>query len=280
MSQKPYIIVLGNEKGGTGKSTLSMHVISQLLHLGLRVGSIDVDAGQGTLTRYLSNRSSEGAKIVPDILMPMHIPLKRSEASSRDEAEAEEKAALENALSKLHECDFVVIDTPGSDTCLSRLAHSYADTLITPLNDSFVDLDLLVKVEPGEDLKSLKPSRYAEFVWEQKKQRLMRDKVTMNWVVVRNRLSNLLSRNKQEMAKVLNSFSGRLGFSVAAGFGERVVFRELFVSGLTLLDLEKASSSRVGKLSLSHVAAKQELRNLIQAIQLPLLQEKLQQKAA
>ncbi|MCP4922641.1 MAG: ATPase, partial [bacterium] len=241
----------------------------------------DVDAGQGTLSRYLSNRSTKGAQIVPNILMPTHIPLKRSEASSREEAEGEERASLEHAFSQLQGTDFVVIDTPGSDTCLSRLAHSYADTLITPLNDSFVDLDLLVKVVPGEDVKSLKPSRYAEFVWEQKKQRLMRDKVTMNWIVVRNRLSNLLSRNKQEMAKVLNSFSGRLGFSVASGFGERVIFRELFVSGLTLLDLEKASSSsKIGKFSLSHVAAKQELRNLIQSIQLPLLQEKLQQQVA
>jgi chromosome partitioning protein len=200
LSQKPYIIVLGNEKGGTGKSTLSMHVIAQILHLGFRVGSIDVDAGQGTLTRYLSNRSSKGAELIPGILMPTHIPLKRSEASSRAEAESEEKVALDQALNQLQDNDFIVIDTPGSDTCLSRLAHSYADTLITPLNDSFVDLDLLVKVISGEDVKSLKPSRYAEFVWEQKKQRLMRDKVTMNWIVVRNRLSNLLSRNKQEMA--------------------------------------------------------------------------------
>ena len=263
---KPYIIVLGNEKGGTGKSTVSMHLIVQLLKMGFTVGSMDLDARQGTLTRYVANRRDTArAEKYDTLCMPQHVAIKRSDNRSVDAAEQEETVAFEKAMSDLAPNHFIVIDTPGNDTYLSRLAHSHADTLITPLNDSFVDLDLLVQIDQKDGkITNLKPSTYAEAVWEQKKVRLMRDKVTVDWIVVRNRLSNLYARNKEEVTKVLNLLAPRLGFRIASGFGERVVFRELFLSGLTLLDLEEIGK----KLSTSHLAARQELRNLLKAFNL------------
>ena len=269
---KPYIIVLGNEKGGTGKSTISMHLIIQLIKMGFQVGSVDLDARQGTLTRYISNRANVGQRQYKNIQIPEHLPIMRSDNRNAELAEKEEKEKFNQALEKLCKNSFVVVDTPGNDTYLSRLAHSYADTLITPLNDSFIDLDLLVRIDQQESkIKNLKPSTYAESVWEQKKQRLMRDKVTIDWIVVRNRLSNLYARNKEEVTKVLNLLAPRLGFRIASGFGERVIFRELFLSGLTLLDLENKKN-----LSLSHLAARQELRNLLKAFNLSSLIGRIQ----
>ena len=167
-------------------------------------------------------------------------------------------------MQQFQDHDYIVIDTPGSDSYLSRLAHSFADTLITPLNDSFVDLDMLVRVN-ADSLDILKPSTYSEMVWDQKKQRAIRDGGSIDWIVMRNRLSSIYSRNKEEMEKVLKALSKRIGFRLVDGFGERVIFRELFLSGLTLLDMRENNVP----LSLSHMAAKQELSSLMDVIQLP-----------
>jgi chromosome partitioning protein len=271
-TNRPYVIVLGNEKGGTGKSTVSMHIIAHLLRLGFKVASMDLDARQGTLSRYIENRKHYCETKNVTLPIPTHMTLHRSLKENIKEAEQEEAAALEAAMQECANFNFVVIDTPGNDTHLSREAHARADTLITPMNDSFVDLDVLMQIK---DIRKneLRPSTYAETIWNQKKVRLMRDKVSMDWIVLRNRLSNLNATNKKEMWKILNLLSGRLGYRLAEGFGERVIFRELFLHGLTLLDLKDLGMP----MQISHVAARQELRSLIQMIKLPALEERLKE---
>src|SRR5208283_2773480 len=64
--------------------------------------------------------------------------------------------------------DYVVIDTPGGDTALSRAAHGRADLIVTPMNDSFVDFDILGEVDPIT-LELKRPSLYSETVWEARK---------------------------------------------------------------------------------------------------------------
>lgn len=251
------IIIFGNEKGGSGKSTLAMHVIVGLLRAGHKVGTIDVDSRQATLTRYLENRytivESKGYKLP----LPEHRLVMRTENNPDEDAERFNQAL--DVLSR--SCDAVVIDTPGSDAPLSRLAHSYADTLVTPMNDSFVDLDLLAKVDP-ETFKVICPSAYAEMVWDQRKKKMARDGKTVDWLVVRNRLSSMETRNKRNMESVLKALAKRIGFRTAPGFGDRVIFREMFLSGLTLLDLRDTGT----RLTMSHIAARQEVRDLLSAV--------------
>ncbi len=263
-TRKAYVVVLGNEKGGTGKSTAAMHIITNLLRQNYKVASIDVDARQGTLSRYVENRRLRAKNTGEDLPLPEHEAIFKSSLPNVEEAETEEKGKIFSTISRFQDHDYIVIDTPGSDSYLSRLAHSFADTLITPLNDSFIDLDMLVRVN-ADSLDILKPSTYSEMVWEQKKQRAIRDGGSIDWIVMRNRLSSIHSRNKEEMEKVLNALAKRIGFRLVSGFGERVIFRELFLSGLTLLDMRESNLP----LSLSHVAAKQELANLMELIQLP-----------
>ncbi len=267
---KPYTIVLGNEKGGTGKSTTAMHIISSLMHLGYRVGSLDVDARQGTLSRYIANRQIYNATHGKALPMPAHFSLLSHRDDSTKVSEETDHANFMDIIEKLKEKDFIVIDTPGSDQHLSRLAHSYADTIITPLNDSFVDLDVLVHLKP-DSLELDRPSIYAERVWEEKKKKAVRERGTIDWIVLRNRLSSIQAHNKQKMEQVLEALARKLAFRTIHGFSERVIFRELFLSGLTLLDLKSLGMP----LQLSHVAARQELRALIQSINLPALQEKV-----
>ncbi len=273
-TKKPYLIVLGNEKGGTGKSTVAMHIIVSLLKHGFKVGCVDVDARQGTLTRYFDNRRNFIETAGCNLLLPDYQNVCKSTADKISEAKVEETEAFQKVMDSFASNDFVVVDTPGNDTFLSQLAHSHADTLITPLNDSFVDLDVLVTIKDLQK-KEIRPSHYAETVWQQKKQRLIRDKVSMDWIVLRNRLSNIYARNKEEMSEALQLLSGRLGFRLAAGFGERVIFRELFLKGLTLLDLKELNMP----LSMSHITARQEVRSLMQMIDLPQLQTKFAQAA-
>ncbi|MDR1365035.1 MAG: division plane positioning ATPase MipZ [Holosporales bacterium] len=254
------IIVLGNQKGGTGKSTLAMHLAVSLLWKGYKVATVDVDARQGTFTRYVENRG-ETKQIDSRVLMPFHTALLDSSAASKSEDDRENSEALTKLLSSLSGYDYIVVDTPGSDSGLSRAAHSFADVIITPVNESFIDLDLLVQVG-GSSATTLKPSVYAEVVWNQKKERAVRDRGQIDWVVLVNRMPNVISKNRQEFEKILLALSKRIGYRIATGFKERVIFRELFRTGLTLLDRDIASSQT----SLSHIAARQELKDLLTAL--------------
>ncbi len=263
-----HVIVVGNEKGGTGKSTTSMHLIVALLKLGRSVASIDLDLRQGTLTRYMDNRRAYAAAPGPRLPMPAHAVIQaRTDQASTDtpsgaaRAEEDRLSSLIEQLAPLH--DVIVIDTPSNDAGLTRLGHSYADTLITPLNDSFMDLDVLARVD-GDSMEIVGPSHYAEMVWEQKMKRAMRDNGFIDWIVMRNRLSSLDARNKRRMARILRELSVRLGFRIVPGFGERVVFRELFLRGLTMMDLRDVAGDDA--LTLSQIAARQEVRNLVEGI--------------
>ena len=203
-----HIVVVGNQKGGSGKSTTSMHLVVSLLNTGYSVGSIDLDDPQATLTRYVENRRTFMESTGIELATPEHHLMGRSFYENPTLARSDEETRLDacvGSLAAVH--DFVVIDTPGSDSHLSRIGHSYADTLITPLNDSFIDLDLLAKVHP-ETHKILRPSSYAEMVWEQRKARAIRDGGKIDWIVMRNRLASIGSRNTQAVEDVLAALSG------------------------------------------------------------------------
>jgi chromosome partitioning protein len=258
-----HVLVLGNQKGGSGKSTLAMHLIANLQYEGLRVASVDLDAVQGTLSRYVENRLAYKAAHNSDMQCPTHRAILPSDMENDQDKQRDEQNRLHKALIGLGlEHDVIVIDTPGADSYLNRLGHSYADTLITPLNDSFVDLDVLARVDHASR-KFSQMSNYAEMVWKGRQMRAMRQQPPMKWIVVRNRLSHLDAKNKREMEILLEALAKRLHFSVCQGIGERVIYRELFLQGITLLDLKQEGIS----MSMSHVAARQELRQLIDEIE-------------
>jgi chromosome partitioning protein len=271
--QNARVIVVGNEKGGSGKSTTAIHLIVALLGLGWRVASIDADSRQRSLTRYLDNRCITATRTRRPLPMPVHEALDPLVAGDAPDALEQQLVSALVKFSREH--DIVIIDTPGSHCAVSRLCHAFADILVTPINDSFVDLDVLAKVESigddaGERFRIRKPSHYAEVVWEARKDRAGRDGGTIDWIVMRNRLSSLDARNKRRIETVLADLSQRFGFRLAPGFGERVIYRELFVGGLTLMDLGEGDGA--DPLTLSHIAARQEVRALVEALRLKLPQ--------
>ncbi len=261
------VIIIGNEKGGAGKSTVAMHLSVALMRMGKKVGLIDLDVRQRTFTRYLENRMRWVQSTGSSIPMPETLRVDASSARNLDEAEAEESHRFLSSLKRLKSvCDFVIVDAPGGDTFLSRLAHSSADTLITPLNDSFVDFDLLGDVNP-QSLEVVRPSFYAEMVWACRKHKAQTTRKPIDWVVMRNRMSPLEARNKQRVGEALDNLAKRIGFRLAPGLSERVIYRELFPMGLTLLDLTEEGSNIT--FTMSHVAARQELRDLLILLKLP-----------
>lgn len=267
--ERPYLIVLGNEKGGSGKSTTAMHIVVSLLAEGYKVGTIDLDARQKSLTRYIENRRRYCETNGLSLPMPTELVVPKSELRTADAAEADEKSRFEQAYGALAgQVDVVVIDCPGSDTYLSRLAHTAADTLVTPVNDSFVDLDLLAHIDP--ETHAVKgPSLYAEMVWKARQRRALADGGSIDWVVLRNRVSTLHAKNKERVEAVLSELNKRIGVRYISGLGERVIYRELFLRGLTLIDLKAEGGLDGQGLSMSHVAARQELRALVKALDLP-----------
>ena len=266
MTQRPHIIVLGNEKGGSGKSTTSMHLFVAIARQGHRVGAIDLDSRQLSFFRYLDNRAAYAERAGTQLVMPELAAVDPSSHAMRSRAAEEDHANLRSAVEHLgRTCSFVIIDTPGASTPLSHAAHALADTLVTPINDSLIDFDLLGRIDPRTG-KVAGPSIYSEMVWSARQVRAAEGQPPTDWVVLRNRMSTLESRNKRKVAGALAELSQRIGFRVIPGFSERVIFRELFLNGLTLLDLKEDGPITM---TLSHVAARQELRDMIRSLNLP-----------
>lgn len=261
-----HIIVVGNEKGGAGKSTVSMHVATALARMGHKTGTLDLDLRQKSLGRYMTNRKRYLEREGLDLPTPTYHDLPEADQDALRPGENALDQRLSLAVAGLEpDNDFILIDCPGSHTRLSQVAHSLADTLITPLNDSFIDFDLLAHIDPdGDEIEG--PSIYSEMVWSARQLRAQAGLAPIDWVVVRNRLGAQNMVNKVKMEKAIEGLAKRIGFRTAPGFNERVIFRELFPRGLTLLDLRDIG---VKALNISNVAARQELRELIRALNLP-----------
>ena len=261
-----HIIVVGNEKGGAGKSTVSMHIATALSRMGHKVGCIDLDLRQKTMGRYIHNRKTFMAKENLTLPTPGYSELPDIDQASVPEGENLSDHRLSMAVAGLEpDSDFILIDCPGSHTRLSQVAHSLADTLVTPLNDSFIDFDLLAHVDTeGEEITG--PSVYSEMVWNARQLRARAGLTPIDWIVVRNRMGAQQMVNKEKMERVIDKLAQRIGFRTAPGFNERVIFRELFPRGLTLLDLRDIG---VKGLNISNVAARNELRGLVGALNLP-----------
>ena len=250
---QPHFIIFANEKGGTGKSTTAVHTAVALAASGHRVGALDLDQRQRTMTRYLDNRARTIERRAVGLPQPTFEVL-----------EQQDDAGLAAAIDRLSAIsDVIVIDTPGRDDPVARAAILHADTLVTPMNDSFVDLDLIGQVHP-ENFKVTKPSFYAELIWNSRTQRAKATGKSVDWVVLRNRLQHIESHNLKRVGLALNELSRRVGFRVIPGLGERVIYRELFPKGLTLLDL-----GELGEVGIGHIAARQELREMIAGLAIP-----------
>ncbi len=261
-----HIIVVGNEKGGSGKSTTAMHVATALARMGHRVGALDLDLRQKSFGRYIENRRAYLERTGLTLACPDYRDLPEVAAADLQDGENIYDRRLSEAVTALEPIsDFILIDCPGSHTRLSQVAHSLADTLITPLNDSFVDFDLLATVD-GETGRVKGPSIYSEMVWNARQLRAKAGLRPIDWIVLRNRLGAQAMHNKKKVGAALEDLSRRIGFRVAPGFAERVIFRELFPRGLTVLDLRDTG---VDQLNLSNVAARQEVRDLMKEIRLP-----------
>jgi chromosome partitioning protein len=250
---RPHFIVFANEKGGTGKSTTAVHCAVALAAAGRKVGALDLDTRQRTLGRYLDNRAATMRRTGAELPMPGYDTF---DPDKNPDLGAQMDAIAEGA-------DIVVIDTPGRDDPFAREAMLRADTLVTPINDSFVDLDLIGQVDP-ETYKVRRPSFYAELVWNSRTQRAKTTGATVDWVLLRNRLQYVEAKNMRRVGAALDELAKRVGFRVIPGLGERVIYRELFPKGLTLLDLKE-----LGNVGLSHIAARQELREMIAGLGLP-----------
>jgi chromosome partitioning protein len=261
------VIVVGNEKGGAGKSTIVIHMVAGLLHAGARVSVLDLDLRQQSVGHFFAHRRAWLAAAEASAPMPVEHGLGADGRLLAKAPDEEVLARFEEAFGKSRQdADFLVIDTPGGDTAVSRAAHGRADLIVTPMNDSFVDFDMLGLVDPVTlDLK--RPSLYSETVWNSRKARAAADGQSIDWVVLRNRLAPTEARNRRRVDERVQALARRVGFRVGPGLRDRVIYRELFPFGLTVADL--SPSIRPVAMSLQHVAARQELRALMGALGLP-----------
>ena len=268
MRQGAHVIVVGNEKGGSGKSTTAFHLAIYLMYQGHSVATIDVDSRQQTFTHYVRHRRSWAREHGLTVPMPKHFHLPSAWGDSVKENHKAEFDVFRRAIGEVEDSvDYLVIDTPGFDTNLTRLAHCLADTLVTPVNDSLIDLNVLARVDAAAG-DAIEPSHYSRLVQRARSERLAMDGKSIDWVLVRNRISMLASRNTRQVQTTLDRIATRLGCRVADGIAERVIFRSLFSAGMTVFD--PLDEHLLGGLpSMSHVTARNEYRDLAASLNLP-----------
>lgn len=259
------IIVFGNEKGGSGKSTVAIHVMAYLLQKNKTVGIIDLDIRQNSIFRFLENRTEFAKTTEAALLFPEKGVVKESTHDSKNLGYKEEENFLNSQIEVLKlTCNYILIDCPGANTNLSIVAHKNADIIVTPINDSLIDFDLLGRLDTSSK-KIKSASIYSEMIWEVRKHRLGSNLPITKWVVLRNRMNHLNSKNKQQLEASLVELSKRIGFKIVPGFSERVIFRELFILGLTMLDIHLIKD---WNLTISHVSARNEVRGLINSLEM------------
>jgi len=270
----PHVIVVGGGKGGSGKTTLAMHVVVYLLKAGQRIGTLDLDSDQGGLTRYIENRERWANHRHIDLALPWHNRISSARGERTDEIESRELAQLQEAIAPMEtSCDFLVIDAPSHDNYLMGVAHLIADTVLTPLQDSFLDLGALGLVDPLTH-EVTHTGHYAATVCAARKLRRQFDPAFVDWVVIVNRPCD-----PPLVKPCLRDLALRIGFKDAAGCAERAAYRQLFSLGLTAFDaLDEATLGACP--TESHLAAQREMRALMESLRLPVSQRGLRQAAA
>lgn len=259
------VIVVGNEKGGSGKSTVAMNIAVALMKAGRRVATIDLDGRQKSLTTYVENRCAWAKHVGQELEIPDHVAFDETVNFPDTEQRAAGCKTLTETVAKLsQDNEIIVLDSPGHDSYLSRMAHSIADTIVTPLNDSFLDFDALGTVDPATfALTGI--GQYGRMVEEARSQRQLLDGRTIDWLVLRNRLSMVNSRNKRQMADMLQELSRRLNFRSVDGLAERLIFREYYPRGLTAVDdLDRRTLG--ARPTMSHATARFEVETLLREI--------------
>jgi chromosome partitioning protein len=224
---KPHLIVFANEKGGVGKSTLAFHTCVGLCSAGEKVAVLDLDRRQQSLADALASREATARGLEVDLPSPRYTVLENQSGSM-----------LAQEISRIGAGSrFVIIDLAGQDSTVARYAIALANTLITPINNSLVDIDALAKIDPV-NMRVKEPNRFANLVEDLRRERELCGMPPIDWVVVKNRLRTAEKKQRQYVDQALNDLSQTLRFRVTQGLSERVAYRELYLFGLTHLDLK------------------------------------------
>ena len=248
-----HVITLANEKGGVGKSTLAFHLCVALCDAGYRVAAIDLDRRQQTLARGLAHRNGTARRLGIALPSPSCVVLHQPSG-----------AMLHQEIARVGwDCDYVIIDAPGHDSPIARRAIAIADTLVTPVNSSFVDIDLLGEFDPVT-LRFKKVGYFAGLVADLSEERLRQRRARIDWVVAPNRVRQGNSRNQDNVDSALLRLAPRAGFRLASGLSERVAFRELALLGLTHMDLK-----RIPQFAKAGGRANHEVQRLVSDLALP-----------
>ena len=248
-----HVIVFANEKGGVGKSTLAFHTAIALADAGKKVAVIDLDHGQATLSGALTNREATCRLLKVGLPTPRYVAFSQSSA-----------ALLSQEIARIgSDCSYVLIDVAGGDSPIARRAIAMADTLVTPVSNSFADIDLLGQFD-AITMRLKRLGRFSRLVAGLRQARTDRRMPDLDWIVVPNRSRRTGSNNEVMIAKALQKLSLKAGFRFAQGLGERVAYRELFLYGLTHLDLK-----RIPNLGRVKTNARDEIAQLIVDLHLP-----------
>jgi len=163
------IIVVANQKGGVGKTDLTVNVSAQLASLGKKVLLIDMDP-QGNATDYLVTPETQIAKTTADLLLdetlsledavirncrtnldivPSSVSLSATQIKLANDVNMQFKLRkkLKVLLEGEHTYDFVFVDTPPSLGLLTVNSLTAATGVIIPIQTHYFAMEGVVQLE-------------------------------------------------------------------------------------------------------------------------------------
>ena len=261
-----HVIVLGNEKGGSGKSTLAVHIVVALLKAGHRVASIDTDSRQLSLTRYLENRARWARKSGLALELPSHFSVKLGEGERIRDVEASEFARLHRDRRPAGRDRRFRRHRHAGQRFLPHAAQPRARRHADHAGQRQLRRSRRARPRRGRAVRRHRrqpvcpPGRGGA---RQAARRACRTRPTGSSCATACR--RCPAATSATSSRVSSLLAGRLGFRIANGISERVIFREFFPMGLTAFDpFERAVLGT--RPTMSHVAARAEIRELVECL--------------
>lgn len=249
------VVTISGFKGGTGKTTVASLLGVAAVKNGMRVAGLDLDRNTRNLSSFLTIRRA--AKLqAPDHIMLMdldHDPKSKPKHSGRLEPLIR--------MARMDGYDLLVIDTSSGNLSDVYEAHLLADVILTPMNESPADMHGLFA--PTGSLAAPKIN-YREMIDTVRFDRRRAGLPMQRWHVVMNRISALPSKIGNTISDRVEAMSRDAGFEMVWRLRDRVAHRALALEGRTVFD-EPVD----GKLTMSELAGRSEVRSLLAILEVP-----------
>lgn len=165
------IIALGQEKGGVGKTTMSVWLADALRDKDQQtVRVMDLDSPQSALAKFYDRRRKANERLAADerdMWVPHVVPYRPSKHPTAMGRNKENFEAVKRAVRAAKEdyCDYFILDCGGNAEEKTKLGLSFAHTILSPMPAEPMSLNTYLHGwDPEDPYAEVKPGSFTKIV--------------------------------------------------------------------------------------------------------------------